>query len=97
MVSMTDLHLLEEIDFGQGPELWDADPDVCCAAYQLGACPHTEALSDEQEEADYQWWIDNLATPEEVARHIAFQAGLRQAEALREITDDFSSTEDEPF
>lgn len=25
-----------------GPVLWDADPDVCCAAFQLGACSHTE-------------------------------------------------------
>lgn len=22
--------------------LWDADPDVCCAAFQTGACSHTE-------------------------------------------------------
>lgn len=35
--------------------LWDADPTVCCAAAQLGACPHSEdaayeaALEDEAE------------------------------------------------
>ena len=27
--------------------LWDADPDVCCAAFQLGACQHTEAYADD--------------------------------------------------
>lgn len=26
--------------------LWDADPDVCCAAFQLGACVHTEGDND---------------------------------------------------
>lgn len=36
----------EEREFGMGPRLWDADPDVCCAAFQLGACAHTEARGD---------------------------------------------------
>lgn len=40
-------HEIEERDFGRGPLLWDADPDVCCAAFQLGACVHTEAFSEE--------------------------------------------------
>lgn len=35
-------HSVEELEFGRGPRLWDADPDVCCAAFQLGACSHTE-------------------------------------------------------
>lgn len=30
--------------------LWDADPDVCCPAFQLGACAHTEAEQDEDDE-----------------------------------------------
>jgi hypothetical protein len=37
---------LEERDFGRGPALWDLGVqmgDVCCAAFQLGCCPHTEA------------------------------------------------------
>lgn len=29
------------------PILWDATPGVCCAAFQLGACQHTEGFSDE--------------------------------------------------
>jgi hypothetical protein len=36
------IHESEEAEF-RGPLLWDADPDVCCAAFQLGACQHTEA------------------------------------------------------
>jgi hypothetical protein len=31
-----------------GPRLWDADPTVCCAAFQLGACAHTEDLAEAQ-------------------------------------------------
>jgi hypothetical protein len=42
----TNLHEIEEAEFGRGPRLWDADPDVCCAAFQLGACVHTEADLD---------------------------------------------------
>ena len=34
---------IEEREYRDGPRLWDADPDVCCAAFQLGACAHTEA------------------------------------------------------
>jgi hypothetical protein len=49
------LHELEEMEFGRGPRLWDADPDVCCAAFQLGACEHTEA-------ADLEYEIDHPAT-----------------------------------
>lgn len=37
----------DEPDFG--PRLWDATPGVCCAAYQLGACPHTEAYDYDDE------------------------------------------------
>lgn len=32
----------EEMDFGTSGALWDAGEGVCCAAFQLGACPHTE-------------------------------------------------------
>lgn len=28
----------------RGPAIWDADPDVCCPAFQLGACEHTETF-----------------------------------------------------
>ena len=37
------------------PELWDADPDVCCAAYQLGACEHTEAWTEDDIAAALAW------------------------------------------
>ena len=40
-------HLQEEMDFAFGPRLWDATPGVCCAAFQLGACSHTEAYQDD--------------------------------------------------
>lgn len=51
-------HYLEEIEHRFGPKLWDADPDVCCAAYQLGACPHTEAYDPEDyhyDDEDYDY------------------------------------------
>lgn len=35
-------HELEEIEFQDGPRLWDITPGVCCAAAQLGACNHSE-------------------------------------------------------
>ena len=41
---MTTTFLPDHDDFDFGPRLWDADPDVCCAAFQLGACEHTEAF-----------------------------------------------------
>jgi hypothetical protein len=44
-----DLHEIEEREFGRGPRLWDADPDVCCAAFQLGACEHTEYFDEERD------------------------------------------------
>jgi hypothetical protein len=37
-------HELEEIEYATGPRLWDATPGVCCAAFQLGACEHTESF-----------------------------------------------------
>ena len=41
---------IEEREYRDGPRLWDADPDVCCAAFQLGACPHTEAFEEPTDE-----------------------------------------------
>lgn len=40
-------HEVEEIEMQSGPRLWDATPGVCCAAFQLGACSHTEDYYDE--------------------------------------------------
>lgn len=42
----------EDLDY-DGPRLWDATPGVCCAAFQLGACPHTEN-GDEGWDDDYE-------------------------------------------
>jgi hypothetical protein len=36
----------EDADHDMGPRLWDAGEGVCCAAYQLGACAHTEAAAE---------------------------------------------------
>jgi hypothetical protein len=50
----------EEAEFGQSLVLWDADPDVCCAAFQLGACVHTEGGTEEadtEEESDFADWF----------------------------------------
>jgi hypothetical protein len=54
---------IEERDFGRGPLLWDADPDVCCAAFQLGACPHTEGEDAEwdTEDALEPTWGETIA------------------------------------
>ena len=40
-------HLIEELEMRDTPRLWDADPDVCCAAFQLGAREHTETLNED--------------------------------------------------
>lgn len=47
------LHEIEERDFGR-ERIWDADPDVCCAYFQLGACVHTEGYRDD-EPTDDEW------------------------------------------
>jgi len=41
-------------DESAGPRLWDAGAGVCCAAFQLGACSHTEGAyyDDEDIEAE---------------------------------------------
>lgn len=50
---MTNYHEVDEANFGQGPALWDAGEGVCCPAFQLGACEHTEAhIYDELEELE---------------------------------------------
>jgi hypothetical protein len=56
MVDSMNAHEIEEMEFGQGSRLWDAGEGVCCAAFQLGACPHTEGDDGyyEEEEADFQ-------------------------------------------
>lgn len=41
-----------DYDMGFGPKLWDATPGVCCAAFQLGACEHTESFDPFDDETD---------------------------------------------
>lgn len=41
-----------EDEFTGGPRLWTADPTACCAAYQLGACSHTEAFEYAESEPE---------------------------------------------
>ncbi len=48
-------------DTFEGPRLWDAGEGVCCAAYQLGACQHTEnAAQDAQDALDAQVPCDGV-------------------------------------
>jgi len=54
----SNLHEQEEAEFGRGPLLWDADPEVCCAAFQLGACCHTEGFGE-----DEGGWDGDLGQP----------------------------------
>lgn len=68
---LTHPHLAEELDYRDGPRLWDADPDVCCAAFQLGACAHTEAPTDDDIIAD-------LIASAELDGRRAFAAGARR-------------------
>jgi len=68
------------------PVLWDATPGACCAAYQLGACSHTEAHAyDAQVAADL---ADR--TPAEVAAH-------RLARQRRAFDKAIAATHPEPF
>lgn len=45
-------HEVEELEMQFGARLWDATPGVCCAAFQTGACNHTEAYDDADYDAD---------------------------------------------
>jgi hypothetical protein len=58
--------------------LWDADPTVCCAAFQLGACVHTEG---DQPTDDY--WPAAYLTPAlqllDLVQHIGYSEGAHLA------------------
>lgn len=73
---------LEEMDFG--PRLWDATPGVCCAAFQLGACAHTEG-------GDYGW----DPTDEELAADAQCMAAWDAEQAS--LASRLSDTGEEPF
>lgn len=54
-------HELEEMEYRFGPRLWDATPGVCCAAFQLGACRHTEGgdadVWDDEDDIDWAQYV----------------------------------------
>lgn len=77
---------------GPGPRLWDADPGVCCAAYQLGACDHTEAqVSEFYAELDAEWRRD---FPEEAAASDAAHEAWLAEQATKAAAD---AAGEEPF
>lgn len=60
-------HELEDREFGFHGALWDADPEVCCAAFQLGACVHTEGQEfDEGYDGDLEPYDGDLLRAVEV-------------------------------
>lgn len=69
-MGIVNLHEIEEMEYAasRGDRLWDADPDVCCGAFQLGACVHTESYEyDEYVEAllaDEADWVPEEAQVE---------------------------------
>jgi hypothetical protein len=77
---MRNAHEREEQEFGR-ERLWDADPDVCCAAFQLGACRHTESYVGDEDE-------DEVMT--EAQSH-----GMTEAQYA--LTLATQTTDDEPF
>ena len=46
-------HDSEERDFSRDYGLWDGGEGVCCAAFQLGACSHTEV--DDMDDEPIDW------------------------------------------
>ncbi len=42
-------------------ELFDASPGVCCAAYQLGACSHTESFYDYDDDDESEAYAEAAA------------------------------------
>ena len=86
----------EEIEFQFGPRLWDADPDVCCAAFQLGACEHTEVfdpsdldgdeiiLDDERKAGDsLRRYGDHLSKSQTLAHYVDQTYGIAGQPASR--------------
>lgn len=71
---------------GPGPLLWDANPDVCCAAYQLGACDHTEAFSSEDYADQEAAWRRDF--PAEAAAADEAHEAFLVAQAAREAAQD---------
>lgn len=70
-------HEIEEAEFGQGPRLWDATPGVCCAAFQLGACEHTEGF----DAYDYDTEYDEAMAEQEAILGTVIDPGWPAADA----------------
>lgn len=87
-------HELEEIEYRSGPVLWDATPGVCCAAYQLGCCDHTEAqVFEDYAEVERLW---REANPEEAAAQAAADAVWLAEHTARQAARDAEIGKD-PF
>lgn len=54
---VTNIDLQSGVETHQ-PKLWDGGEGVCCAAFQTGACVHTEAAMEQQEERVMEDIID---------------------------------------
>ena len=71
-------HQIEELEHRDGPALWDASPDVCCAAFQLGACLHTEDAIAEMDD----YFADQERIAALVAEDLDLQGNLTDADWL---------------
>lgn len=70
-------------------ELWDADPDVCCAAFQLGACAHTEGFEQEDDDEDVTYKIVRHTFDENHPDYMrVIKTGLTLEEAQEHCNDD---------
>lgn len=79
-------HEIEEMEYRDGPKLWDADPDVCCAAAQLGACVHSEAWTEwDEADAVAATFAHDVAHPIETV----MAAARRMAERLTDAKEPF--------
>lgn len=90
------LHEIEEAEYQFGPRMWDADPDVCCAYFQTGACEHTEfddyEPTAEELAADEAEWQARLAADPVLAAESARIDRLvaaRQAEMAAATAEPF--------
>lgn len=94
-----DLHEIEEREFeaSRSDRLWDANPDVCCAAFQLGACQHTEAASYGFDEIHADFYEYDPA--EEAAWRAANPAEAAASDALLAdyLSTEPAPTSEEPF
>lgn len=91
----TNLHEMEEIEYRFGPRLWDAGEGVCCAAFQLGACSHTEDFDPDEAFAgsDPSW--DEFEAESLAAMAAAGYAGANIRKTADGEIEVF--TDDEPF